>query len=257
MAGQLEGKIALVTGGSSGIGRAIALAFVREGAVVIADVDDKDGERTLRMIEAAGGKAIFVKTDVSKAAEVRAMVSKSVETYGRLDCAVNNAGVFRGLNAYTHEYTEKIWEQIININLKGVWLCMKYEIPQMLKQGSGAIVNMSSIAGLVGLKNSSVYAASKHGVVGLTKSAALDYAQEGIRVNAVCPGSVNRPTVRGTQVWTVKKPDDGLHPMGRFCTAEEVAEAVVWLCSDAAVSVIGQTLTSQQWKRRLRAPRNK
>ena len=240
---RLQDRVALVTGGSSGIGRATAFAFVREGAnVVIADVDDKGGERTLRMIAEAGGEITFVKTDVSKAAEVRVMVRQTVKTYDRLDCAINNAGVFRGLQSYTHKCTEKTWDRVININLKGVWLCMKYEIPQMLKGGSGVIVNMSSIAGLVGLKDMSAYAASKHGIVGLTKSAALEYVQEGIRINAVCPGSINRPTVRGNKVWTVKKPDGGLHPMGRFCTSEEVAESVVWLCSDAASFVTGHTM---------------
>ena len=170
------------------------------------------------------------------------MVRMTVNTYGRLDCAVNNAGIFRGINASTHRCTEKTWDAVMRVNLKAVWLCMKYELPQMLKQGHGVIVNMSSIAGLVGLEEMSAYAASKHGVVGLTKSAALEYAEQGIRVNAVCPGSINRPTVRGDKVTTVEKPDDGLHPMGRFCTSEEVAEAVVWLCSDAASFVTGHTL---------------
>ena len=245
MAGSLEGRVALVTGGGAGIGRAAALALIREGAnVAIADINRKSGERALRLIKSAGGEGIFIEADVSDAAGARKMVRTTVNTYGRLDCAVNNAGIFRGINSSTHKCTEKTWDAVMRVNLKGIWLCMKYEIPQMLKQGRGAIVNMSSIAGLVGLEDMSVYAASKHGVVGLTKSAALEYADQGIRVNAVCPGSVNRPTVRGDKVWTVEKPDGGLHPVGRFCTSEEVAEAVVWLCSDAASFVTGHTLVA-------------
>lgn len=242
-AGNLEGRVALVTGGGAGIGRATALALIREGAVVaIADVNRKAGERALRMVKSAGGDGIFIEADVSDAAGAKKMVRTTVNTYRRLDCAVNNAGVFRGINASTHKCTEKTWDEVMRVNLKGIWLCMKYELPQMLKQGGGAIVNMSSIAGLVGLGEMSAYAASKHGIVGLTKSAALEYARQNIRVNAVCPGSINRPTVRGDKVWTVEKPDDEHHPMGRFCTSEEVAEAVVWLCSDAASFVTGHTL---------------
>ena len=243
MAGILDGRVALVTGGGAGIGRATALALIREGArVAIADSNRKAGERTLRMIKSTGGEGIFVEADVSDAAGAKKIVRTTVNTYGRLDCAVNNAGIFRGINSLTHKCAEKTWDAVMGVNLKGVWLCMKYELPQMLKQGYGAIVNMSSLAGLVGLEDMSAYAASKHGVVGLTKSAALEYARQGIRVNAVCPGSINRPTVRGDKVWTVEKPDDGLHPIGRFCTTEEVAEAVVWLCSDAASFVTGHTL---------------
>ena len=243
VAGNLEGRVALVTGGGAGIGRAAALALIREGAkVAIADCNRKTGERALRMINSAGGEGIFIEADVSDGDEVKKMVRATVNTYGRLDCAVNNAGIFRGINASTHRCTEKTWDAVMRVNLKAVWLCMKYELPQMLKQGRGVIVNMSSIAGLVGLEDMSAYAASKHAVVGLTKSAALEYAEQGIRVNAVCPGSINRPTVRGDKVTTVEKPDDGLHPMGRFCTSEEVAEAVVWLCSDAASFVTGHTL---------------
>lgn len=240
----LEGKIALITGGSSGIGRATALAFARRGGkVVIADVDIKGGEETVRMIKEMRGEALFVKTDVSKAAEVEAVINKAVKTYGRLDCAHNNAGIGTlGARPFTAECTEENWDRIISINLKGVWLCMKYEIPQMLKQGGGAIVNTSSVAGLVGLAGASTYAASKHGVIGLTKTAALEYAPKGIRINAVCPGLIHTPLIERI---SSKGPDfekARLGPIGRMGTPEEVAEAVVWLCSEAASFVTGHAM---------------
>lgn len=245
MAGQLNGKVALVTGGSSGIGRATALALAREGAkVVVADVMVEGGQETVRLLTATGGQGLFVKTDVSRAAEVEALIGRAVATYGRLDCAFNNAGV-EGAFVTTSEYSEADWDRVVAINLKGVWLCMKYEIAHMLRQGGGAIVNTASGAGLVGVPNLSAYVASKHGVVGLTKTAALEYAKAGIRVNAVCPGVIQTPMVARL---TSNRPDlsealVAAEPMGRTGRPEEVAAAVVWLCSDAASFVTGHALS--------------
>jgi NAD(P)-dependent dehydrogenase (short-subunit alcohol dehydrogenase family) len=245
MAELLEGKVALVTGGGSGIGRASSLVFAREGArVVVADVVADGGEETVGMIKKAGGEAIFVKTDVSKAAEVEAMVNRAVKAYGRLDCAFNNAGT-EGTIAQTAEYSEESWERVIAINLKGVWLCLKYEIPQLLKQGGGAIVNTASALGLVGIANQPAYVASKHGVVGLTKTAALEYAKLGIRVNAMCPGAIRTPMLDralGPQP-QLAEAIAGLEPVGRLGKPEEIAEAVVWLCSDAASFVTGHAMS--------------
>lgn len=247
MTGRLEGKVALVTGAGSGIGRASALAFAREGAkVVVADVDIEGGESTVRMITETDGEAILVKADVSKAQDVQALIDKAVETYGRLDCAFNNAGIVGDIGL-TPECTEENWDRVVGINLKGVWLCMKYEIPQMLKQGKGAIVNASSIMGLVGSANGApAYTASKHGVIGLTKAAALEYAQKNIRINAVCPGFVRTPMVdyltRGSA-----EAEAGIiarEPVGRLGSPEEIAEVVVWLCSDAASFVMGHSLAA-------------
>lgn len=245
MAGTLEGKIALVTGAGSGIGRASALAFAREGAqVVVSDVNDGGGEETVSQIKQAAGVASFIHTDVSKAVEVDVLIKTTVETYGRLDCAFNNAGILGSVAVPTHEYPEDIWDRLIDINLKGVWLCMKYEIPEMLKQNAGAIVNMSSIWGLVGAGGFSAYVASKHGVAGLTKTAALECAQSGIRVNAVNPGPVDTPMVQGAfaQQPEMENAIITQEPAGRLAAPEEVAAAVVWLCSDAASFVVGHTL---------------
>src|SRR5262245_57969583 len=244
MAGSLQGKVALVTGGGSGIGRASSLAFAREGAkVVVADVVVEGGEETVKLIKQAGGEALFVKTDVSKAAEVEALVNAAVATFGRLDCAHNNAGI-EGAAATTVNYSQESWDRVIAINLTGVWLCMKYEIPQMLKSGGGAIVNTASTAGLVGYKGGSAYVASKHGVVGLSKTAALEYAKAGIRVNAVCPGAIDTPMMgritNHRPDWAAKMASS--EPVGRMAQPSEIAETVVWLCSDAASFVTGHAM---------------
>lgn len=238
----MEGKVALVTGGASGIGRATALAFAREGAkVVVADLVEEGSKDTVRLIKEVGGDAVFVKCDVSKAVDVEAMVKKAIDTFGRLNYAFNNAGV--GVLKSTVDCTEEDWDLHINVMLKGVWLCMKYEIPQMLKQGSGAIVNTSSGAGLIGFKGHSPYTAAKHGVIGLTKVAALDCAEVGIRVNAVCPGSIRTAMLEPLLLnLELEKAIVNLHPMKRIGKPEEIAEAVLWLYSDAASFVTGVAL---------------
>jgi NAD(P)-dependent dehydrogenase (short-subunit alcohol dehydrogenase family) len=244
MPGTLNGKVALVTGGASGIGRATALTFAQEGAkLIIADMNEEGGQQTVHMITEKGGEAIFVRTDVSKAIEVQALISKAVETYGRLDCAHNNAGISGGGRALTAEYAEDTWQQVLAVNLTGVWLCMKYEIPQMLHQGGGAIVNTASAAGLVGSRGISAYVASKHGVVGLTKTAALEYAQQGIRVNCVCPGVIQTPMTERALSDPIMQAQIAARPIGRVGAPEEVAEAVVWLCSDAASFVTGHAMS--------------
>jgi NAD(P)-dependent dehydrogenase (short-subunit alcohol dehydrogenase family) len=247
MPGQLTDKVALVTGGASGIGRATALTFAREGAkLVIADMHEEGGQQTVHMIRENGGDATFVQADVSLATEVEAMVSATVGTYGRLDCAHNNAGIGSRPRVRLHELSEEGWDQVMSINLKGVWLCMKYEILQMLRQGHGAIVNTASIMGLVGSwSRSGAYNASKHGVVGLTKTAALEYATAGIRVNAVCPGYIRTPLIAEALASNPEMEAEivARHPVGRMGCPEEIAEAVVWLCSEAASFVTGHTMT--------------
>ena len=240
----LKGKVALVTGASAGIGRATAIAFARaEAKVVVADVVVEGGEETVRTIKEAGGEAIFVKCDVSKATEMEALINKTVETYGRLDYAHNNAGI-DGELAPTAECTEKNWDRVTSINLKGVWLGMKYEIPQMLKQGKGAIVNTASIAGLVGLQNMPAYVAAKWGVNGLTKTAALEYAKAGIRVNSVCPGAIRTDMVDHLSKVNPEMIDAIIagEPIGRMGEPEEIADVVVWLCSDGASFVTGHNM---------------
>ena len=245
MVDRLKGRIIIVTGGGSGIGRAAAYCFCRDGAqVVVADIDTQGGEETVRKIKEGGGDAIFVRCDVSKAQEVKAMVDRCVETFGGLNCAFNNAGI-EGIQAPTAEYSEEVWDKAIHINLIGVYLCMKYEIPVMLKSGGGSIVNMSSILGLVGFAGASAYVAAKHGVIGLTKTAAIEYATKGIRVNAVCPGFILTPMLERGGITTspeMMKYVSDLHPMKRLGRPEEVAESVIWLFTDAASFVTGTAL---------------
>lgn len=237
-----ENKVAIVTGGSYGIGKATAQAFAKRGAnVVVADWIEEPS--SLKEIKDAGGTVTFVKCDVSKNRDVEQMIHQTIKTYGRLDFAVNNAGI-EGVTAPTHECTEENWDKTIDINLKGIWLCMKHEIPFMLKQQRGAIVNVASVAGLIGFPGLPAYVASKHAIVGLTKTAALENAKQGIRINAVCPGVIKTPMVdRVTgKDKTAEKQYEDMEPIGRMGTPEEVAEAILWLCSDAASFVTGHAM---------------
>ncbi|MGB8990151.1 MAG: SDR family oxidoreductase [Candidatus Sulfotelmatobacter sp.] len=241
---ELQGKVALVTGGTSGIGRETAVLFAKSGAkVVVAGRRGAEGEETIELIRAAGGDSLFVKTDVSKASEVETLIKKAVEKFGRVDIAFNNAGI-EGVWLPIVRQSEEDWDQIIAINLKGVWLCLKHEIRQMLKQGAGgAIVNMGSVTGLIGSVGAAAYSASKHGVIGLTKSAALENAKSGIRVNAVCPGFTETPMAdRIFRVPQIHKHVLSCHPIGRLGRPMEIAEAVLWMCSDRASFMTGETL---------------
>jgi NAD(P)-dependent dehydrogenase (short-subunit alcohol dehydrogenase family) len=244
MTTELRGKVAIVTGGTSGIGRDTAVLFAKAGAkVVVAGRREAEGKETIDLIRAAGGDGLLVKTDVSRAADVLALVQKTVEKFGRLDVAFNNAGI-EGSWSPIAEQSEEDWDNTVDINLKGVWLCLKYEIQQMLKQGGGgAIVNMASVAGFIGSAGAATYCASKHGVMALTKSAALETARSGIRVNVVCPAVIETPM--GERLWgapEAKKFALGLHPIGRFGRPEEIADAVLWMCSDGASFMTGQSL---------------
>jgi NAD(P)-dependent dehydrogenase (short-subunit alcohol dehydrogenase family) len=244
MAMELEGKVGLVTGGTSGIGRDTAILFAKAGVkVVVAGRRDVEGEETVELVRDAGGDGLFVKTDVSKASQVEALIQKVVEKFGRLDVAFNNAGI-EGVWVPIVRQSEEDWDRTIDINLKGVWLCLKYEIRQMLQQGGGgAIVNMASIAGLMGSAGAAAYSASKHGVMGLTKAAALETAKSGIRINAVCPAVVETPMAeRLFGAPAVHKSVLSSHPIGRFARPEEIAEAVVWMCSGRASFMTGQSL---------------
>ncbi|MGA9768859.1 MAG: SDR family oxidoreductase [Blastocatellia bacterium] len=244
MTKQFEGKVALVTGASSGIGQAAALAFAREGAkVVVAARRVQQGEETVDMIKRNGGEAVFVKADIASAAEVESLMRATMEVYGRLDCALNNAGTSGQLMPAV-DVSEQEWDFVINTNLKGAWLCLKHEIALMVKQGSGSIVNMSSVLGLGGTQiGASAYVASKHALVGLTKATAVEYARQGVRVNAVCPGFIETALIEvATTSPEAKDQLIALHPIGRLGNPEEVAEAVVWLCSDAASFVTGHSM---------------
>ncbi|HJZ64280.1 MAG TPA: SDR family oxidoreductase [Candidatus Acidoferrum sp.] len=242
MTKDLQNKVALITGGTTGIGRDTAVLFAKEGAkVVFTGRREAEGNETLQLVRAAGGDGLFLKSDVSKASDVQSVVQKTVEEFGRLDVAFNNAGV-EGVWMPLVDQTEENWDYVHNINLKGLWLCLKYEIQQMLKQGSGgAIVNMSSVAGLMGYAGSGIYVASKHGVIGLTKVAAIECAAAKIRVNAVCPAVIETPMAeRAFADPEASKRVLGMHPLGRFGKPIEVAEAVFWLCSDKSSFTTGQ-----------------
>lgn len=242
--GALENKVALVTGAGAGIGRASAQIFAREGAsVVVADVDEEGGRETVELIEAKGGQASFIRTDVAVKDDVYAMVQHAVDTYGGLDCAHNNAGITSPMVPLA-DYPDDGWDRAIAVQLTGVYHCLKAEIPRMLERGGGAIVNTASGVGLVGYANQSAYTASKHGVLGLTKVAALDYGHLGVRVNAVCPGTARTPMVDAAikNMPGIDEELKKLHPIGRIGEAEEIAEAAMWLCTPAASFVLGVAL---------------
>src|SRR5438132_537783 len=245
MNGTLTGKVAFVTGAGGGIGRATAMAFAREGArVVVADVSEKENQQTAHMIEEQGGRALAVRCDVTQAEDLKAALDKTIEAFGRLDFAFNNAGIEPRKPAPTADYEEEEWNRIIDTNLRSVFLCMKHEIPLILKQGGGAIVNTSSGAGIIGIKGSPAYTAAKHGVIGLTRAAALDYAAQNIRVNAVRPG-YNDTAMMGR--FTGGTPEGRAkviaeEPVGRMGKPEEIAAAVLWLCSDAAAFMVGHAM---------------
>jgi NAD(P)-dependent dehydrogenase (short-subunit alcohol dehydrogenase family) len=243
--GRFAGKAAFVTGGASGIGRAAALAFAREGAsVAVADLSEQGNLETARLIEEQGGRAVAVPCDVTRAEDVKTALAKTAEAFGRLDFAFNNAGIEPRKLAPTAEYDEQEWNQIIDADLRGVFLCMKHEIPLILKHGDGgAIVNVSSGAGIIGIKNSPAYTAAKHGVIGLTRSAALDYSAQNLRINVICPGYIDTPMMEryaGTPEGRAKVISE--EPVGRMGKPAEIAAAVIWLCSDAAAFMIGHAM---------------
>lgn len=244
MTNQFSSKVALVTGGASGLGRVSAIALAREGAkVVVSDVAVTEGEATVQIITDEGGHSVFTKADVTKSSEVEAMVGTAIKTFGQLDFALNNAGI-DGVRARTADYPEEVWHRVIELNLTGVFLCLKHELPVMVKQGSGVIINMSSVAGVTGFPGHAAYTASKHGVIGLTKTAALDYAKTGIRVNAICPAYTRTPMLDRMLKQTPDLEGKLISrvPLRRLGTAEEIAQAVIYLFSDAAAFITGHSL---------------
>jgi NAD(P)-dependent dehydrogenase (short-subunit alcohol dehydrogenase family) len=240
----LDGKVAFITGGGSGIGRASAVKLAEHGVrIALADLDEAGLEETARLVEAAGGMAVHSRCDVTNADEVQAAVELAVSTFGGLDIALNNAGVGGNMGPL-HQLEEDMWDTTINVNLKAVWLCMKYEVPHLLQRGGGSIINVSSVAGLVGFRNNAVYSASKHGVIGLTKSAALEYARMKIRVNALCPGFTETPMVENMiELFpTMRDLTMRVSPMRRLADVEEIADAVLFLAGDASSFITGHSL---------------
>ena len=243
MSGLLNGKIALVTGAASGIGKATATAMAAEGAsVVLGDVSDETGEAVAGELTADGAQALYVHADVAASSDVNRLFDSALSRFGRIDCAFNNAGI-AGDNALTAEITEASWERMLSINITGVWLCMRREIDIMLEHGGGAIVNTASVAGLVGWHRAAAYSAAKHAVVGLTKSAGIEYGRRGIRINAVCPGVIETPMSAGLENnEVIRQRLLGKHPVGRFGEASEIADTVIWLCSERASFTTAQAV---------------
>lgn len=241
----MKNKVALVTGAATGIGRETAIAFARKGAkTVIADINGEELEKTAELVKKEKGKVLSVHTDISQENDVRELIDKATNHFGRLDLACNNAGI-EGVMKPTAEYPTDVWDRVMNINLRGQWLCMKYEIPAMLEHGGGSIVNISSILGVVGFAEAPAYTAAKHGLLGLTKAAALEYSGKGIRINALCPAFIETPMLERAGISTDEDTRNNvvaLHPIGRLGKSREVADAIVWLSSDEASFVTGQSL---------------
>lgn len=240
---QFDGKVAIVTGGTSGIGRATAVAYAREGAkVVVTGRREEMGAETVKLIEEFGGEGLFIQTDVRIEEEVKSMVEKTVSAFGRLDYAFNNAGVEQGATKLA-DMLEKYYDKVFDTNVKGVWLSMKYQIPEILKVGGGAIINCSSVTGTVAMPHIPLYVASKHAVIGLTKGFALDYAKKNIRINCVAPAAVDTDMIGRFAVDEAKRNFmNSIHPIGRIGQPEEIADAVIWLSSDKSSFVTGQTI---------------